>query len=285
LWFGGLAAAAALIIAIISLQSLRPDAPAETPRAMVVAVVNGTLEVIPPGSMVRFLTKENTGVEIPRGSLMRTGSGDRAALWLTDRRSLRLDANTELRLDSEASVSLDSGAVYIDAGSGSETGIEVRTAFGTATDIGTQFEVRIGNQTLNVQVRQGLVALARGREEYQITGGVSLSIDTDGAVSTATIPSYDPAWLWTQEVAPPFEIEGQSVMAFLDWVSSETGLGVRFENTEAEQLAATTILHGSIEGLPPVRAPSVILPSARLTVREEPGAMLVMRLQADEGGS
>ncbi len=42
-----------------------------------------------------------------------------------------------------------------------------------------------------------------------------------------------------------------------------------------EQLAATTILHGSIEGITPAQAPAVILPSARLTVSEEPGVLLV----------
>jgi hypothetical protein len=284
LWIGGLASVAALIIAIFSLQSLRPGAPVEAPQTMVVAVVDGTLEVTPPGSNVRFLTNENRGIEIQRGSFVRTGSGSRAALWLTDHRSIRLDVNTELRLDSEASVSLDSGAVYIDAQNGSETGIEVRTAFGTATDIGTQFEVRVGDLVLDLRVRQGLVALARGREEYQITEGVSVFIDTDGEVSTSTIALYDPVWSWTQKIAPPFDIEGQSVMAFLDWVSSETGLSVRFENTEVERLAASTVLHGSIEGLTPAGAPAVVLPSAQLTAAEEPGAILVMPLRSSGGG-
>ena len=56
-------------------QSVRgDDRDGDLGTAMVVAVVDGTLEVTPPGSKVGFLTNENRGVEIPRGSLIRTGS-------------------------------------------------------------------------------------------------------------------------------------------------------------------------------------------------------------------
>jgi len=280
LWIGGLAAAAALIVAMIYLPSLRTNPPKLMPQGIVVAQIEGTLEVTPPGANVSFLTSENTKVEIARGSLLRTGPASRAALWLTEHRSLRLDVETELRLDSEASVSLDSGAVYIDAQNGSDIGIEVRTALGTATDIGTQFEVRREGDTLDVKVREGLVSLTRDDKDFQIAQGVTLSVDTDGEVVTGAITAYDPAWSWTQEVAPVFEIEGQTVLAFLDWVSSETGLSVRFESAEVGQLAATTILHGSIEGLTPAQTPAVVLPSARLTVSQEPGTLLVIPLEA-----
>lgn len=283
LWVGGLAAAAALIIAMIYLPFLRPGTPVQVAQVIVLASIDGTLEVTSPGSNVSSLTSENTSVEIPRGSLIRTGSGSRAALWLSDQRSLRLDSGTDLRLDSEASLSLNSGAVYIDSRDDAQTGIEVRTAFGTATDIGTQFEVRLDQDTLDVKVREGLVSLTRDDQDYQITQGITLSIDAEGAVSTGTITSYDPAWSWTQEIAPEFEIEGQTVLAFLDWVSSETGLSIGFENSEVEQLAATTILHGSIEGLMPAQAPAAILPSARLTSEEESGGLIVRALASDGG--
>ena len=279
LWISGFAAAAALIVAMIYLPTLQPEGPEPSTRPMTLASINGTIEVTAPGANVAFLTNRNAGAEIPRGSLVRTGSGDRAALWLTDHRSIRLDVDTELQLDSEASISLDAGAVYIDSQNGSNTAIEVRTALGTATDIGTQFEVRLAHGTIDVRVREGLVSLARDDEEFQIAQGVALSVDADGEVHTGSMTAYDPAWAWTQEVAPVFEIEGQTVLAFLDWVSSETGLSIGFASDELEQLAATTILHGSIEGLSPAEAPKAILPSARLGISEGSGALLVIPLE------
>ncbi len=284
LWLGGLAAAAALLIAVVYLPSLRSDAPGPPQTTITVAVVDGALEVTPPGANVEFLTADAAGAEIPPGALIRTRPGSRATLWLTPRRSLRIDSKTELRLDSEASLSLESGAVYIDAQNGGDSAVEVRTALGTATDIGTQFEVRLGEGTLDVTVREGLVSLSRDGEEIRITQGVALSIDAEGEVRTGAVAAHDPMWAWTQEIAPTFEIEGRSVLAFLDWVSSETGLSIAFESAEVEQLAGTTTLHGSIEGLSPSQSPFVVLPSARLTVSQETGVLQVRSLATDDEG-
>ena len=280
-WAGGLAAAAALIIAAVYLPSLRHIHPPTVRHGITVALIDGTLEVTPPGERVEFFTAEEAGSEIPRGSLIRTQTGDRAALWLADGRSVRLDVNTEIRLDSEASISLDSGAVYLESSRSSTGGVEVRTSFGTARDIGTQFEVRLSGGTLNVRVREGRVSLTRDDEDYQIAHGITFSIDADGAVSTSSITPFDPTWGWTQEIAPPFEIEGRSALSFLDWVSSETGLSIRFADPGVEQAAATTILHGTIEGFSPSEASAVVLPSCRLVAIQEPGALLVERLKAN----
>ncbi len=282
LWAGGLAVAAAVIVAAVYLPSLRSVTQPPTQGGIVLALLDGAVEVVPPGSRARILDPADTGTEIPRGSLLRTLPGGRVALRLTETRSLRLDVNTEVRLDSEASISLDSGAVYISSIGEAGAGIEVRTAFGTASDIGTHFEVRLAPDTLDVKVREGLVSLARGDEEYRITEGIVLSVGSDGGVSTASITAFDPAWEWTQEIAPPFEIEGRTVLAYLDWVSLETGFTIRFADREVERLVATTILHGTIEGLPPAQSPAAILPSCRLAVTEEPGSLLVRRMDFDE---
>jgi len=282
LWAGGLAAAAAIIIAAVYLPGLRRVTPGPTQRGIIVAQLDGPAEMVPPGSRARTLNTVDIGTEIPRGSLVRTRSGGRVALRLTEGRSLRLDVSTEVRLDSEASISLDSVAFYVVSSDEGGSGIEVRTAIGTARDIGTQFEVRLARDTMDVRVREGMVSLARGDEEYRITEGIALSVGADGGVSTASITPYDPAWAWTQEIAPLFEIEGRSVLAFLDWVSVETGFTIRFTDREVELLAATTILHGSVEGLSPAQAPEVILPSCRLAVTEESGTLLVRRYEPDE---
>jgi ferric-dicitrate binding protein FerR (iron transport regulator) len=277
LWAGGLAAAAAMFIAAIYLPSLRPTTTAPTQQGIILALLDGPVKVVPPGSRATTLEAADSGTEIPRGSLVRTPPGNRAALRLTETRSLRLDVNTEVRLDSETSISLDSGAVYVSSSEDAGAGIEVRTALGTASDIGTQFEVRLAGATLDIKVREGLVSLARGSEEYRVAEGIVLSVLADGGVSTASITPYDPAWAWTQEIAPPFEIEGRSVLAFLD--SGETGVTIQFADREVEQLAATTILHGAIEGLTPSQAPAVILPSCRLAATWAPGTLVVHRLE------
>jgi hypothetical protein len=279
LWAGGLAAAAAVIIAVVGLSGLRRANVPAGPHTITLVVADGGLEITSPGSTAAFLGPDDAGATIPDGSLLRTRGGHRAALRLTGGQSLRLDDDTEVRLDSERSISLDSGAVYISSADGSGPGVEVRTALGTATEIGTQFEVRHENGTLDVRVREGLVSLTRGVDDYQINNGISFSVDAEGTVTTASITPWDPAWDWTQEIAPAFAIEGRSALAFLGWVSAETGLSVRFANAAAEQTAATTLLHGSIDGLVPTETLAAVLPTCGLTADEEPGALLVRKLE------
>jgi ferric-dicitrate binding protein FerR (iron transport regulator) len=283
LWAGGLAAAAALVIAVVLVPRLQRDSAPTGPTAITAAVINGGLEVTPPGSTASILGPADAGSVIPDGSLVRTRPGQRASLWLAGGQSLRIDDETVARLDSERSISLDSGAVYISSAGGIESGVEVRTAFGTATDIGTQFEVRFENDSLDVSVREGLVSLARGSDEYQIADGIRFSVDSGGAVTTTPVLTYDPAWGWCQSIAPAFEIEGRSALAFLDWVSVETGLSVRFADASVEKLAATTLLHGTITGLKPAESPAAVLPTCGLTAVEESGVLLVQRIDANKG--
>jgi len=282
LWAGGLAAAAAVIIAVIVIPALQQGQVETRSDGIVPALIDGGLEITPPGSTVSFLGPDDTGSIIPDGSLVRTRRGHRAALRLTGGQSLRLDDDTVIRLDSERSISLDSGAVYISSAGGAGAGVEVRTALGTATEIGTQFEVRIELGSLDVKVREGLVSLSRDADDYQIANGIRLSVDAAGVVTTSSISAYDPAWAWTQEIAPAFDIEGRSALAFLDWVSSETGLAVRFASAEVEHSAATTLLHGTIAGLSPADTPAAVLPTCGLTAIEETGALLVLSLSSEE---
>ncbi len=282
LWAGGLAAAAVLVLAVAVVPRLQRDNLPVAPVAITLEVAHGALEITPPGSTVQFLGPDDAGTIIPDGSLVRTRQDRRAALRLTGGQSLRLDEETVVRLDSERSISLDSGAVYISSAAGSLSGVEVRTALGTAIDIGTQFEVRLGNDTLDIRVREGLVSLTRGAEEYQINHGIRLSVDAAGGVTTGSISSWDAAWAWTQDVAPVFEIEGRSVLAFLKWVSAETGLSVRFADAAVEHAAATTQLHGTIEGLAPAETPAAVLPTCGLAAVEETGALVVRPLDTGE---
>jgi len=64
-------------------------------------------------------------------------------------------------------------------------------------------------------------------------------------------------------------------MVFLDWISAETGLWVRFTDSHAERLAASALLHGTLKGLTPAQAPQLVLPSCGLNVTKEPGTLVI----------
>ena len=89
------------------------------------------------------------------------------------------------------------------------------------------------------------------------------------------VAGHGEAWSWVLAAAPPFEIEGMTLDAFLDWAARENGWTVRYVDPGLEAVAGTTVLHGSIGHLTPAEAPGVVLPGAGLEHRVVDGVLEV----------
>ncbi len=63
---------------------------------------------------------------------------------------------------------------------GSPGSIEIRTALGTARDVGTRFEVRLGDGALRVRVRDGVVEVDHAGETHEAGAGAELTLDAAG---------------------------------------------------------------------------------------------------------
>jgi len=214
------------------------------------------------------------------GSRLATDSRSRVAIRLDGGPSLRLDVNTTVRILSANDVRLGHGAIYVDSGHrGSDPGgsdLVIRTAFGTIRDIGTQFEVRDEAEFI-VRVREGVVTLATTQEPIEIRRGTSLTIAAGGSRRREAIATDAPEWHWTQNVTPPFAIDGRSVWEVLAWMSRETGIAVRYESAETEQAAKATILHGELRGLRPDQVTTTVLPTTALASRRARDALVILR--------
>jgi ferric-dicitrate binding protein FerR (iron transport regulator) len=282
-WAAGLAAAASVVVAIALVG--RPDrapGPSVAPVATL-ELIHGTLQHTPPSGAARSYDTADLDTTVEPGSWLSTDSTSRAALRLAGDVSLRLDRETRVRLETGDTLTLDRGAAYVDSRNGGGSAVEIRTRLGVARDIGTQFEVRCEGDRLTVAVRQGMVELMSGGDDLRIGGGSALTVAADGSRLARATSASGPEWAWTQEVAPFLDIEGRSVMAFLDWVSRETGLWIRFADREVEQAATTTLLHGTIEGLAPSEAAKVVLPGCGLTATRSDGTLLVSRIPPADG--
>lgn len=260
---GVVSLAAAAVIAFVLLVKIpfrAEPAPAPIPVARVELVrgpVDASLQTSP----------------IVAGAWVRTSPASRAALRLSQGASLRLDCDTAVHLLSAHIVELAHGAIYIDSGGRHAMPIEVRTSFGSVHDVGTRFEVRAGKQ-LTVLVREGAVAIAARGRLYNVNAGSETSIDADGALQSGTIAG-DAGW--SASVAPSFATEGKTVAALLDWCSRESGLTLRYHDAETEQLARTTVLHGTANDLEPVEAAQVILPTAGLRADRQKQELVIRR--------
>lgn len=257
-----LAAAAVTVIAVRVWQ--RPDAAPPAP-----AIVAATVERI--AGAVQGLA---AGAPLYEGTWIETGPSGRAALRLTDGTSMRIDTMSRARVVAPSVIELAAGALYFDTAPGSAA-LEVRTPFGVARDIGTQFEIRLEPATLRLRVRTGLVELRLGERMVPARPGTELMVTGDAAVSRAIAPS-GPGWRWAADMAPPFDIEGRSLAAFLAHLSREHGWDVRYEGG-LEREASGILLHGSVSGLSPEEALAVALRTSGLAHQLRDGELRVFR--------
>lgn len=232
------------------------------------------------------------GREVTAGEEVETSSDGGAlprqlALRLTTGTELRVDESTRIRLVSASEVELLEGAVYVDTGpdAGGERRLAVRTAFGTARDVGTRFLVALDRQapgappagSLTVRVREGRVELARRGEVHRAAGGEEMVVRPDGTVERRAVPVHGAAWSWVVAAAPAFDLEGRTLGELLAWVSRETGWRVRFDDPELQDSADGIVLHGTLGGLRPDQAPFAVLPGAGLEGELEDGILVVRR--------
>src|SRR5258707_923406 len=121
-------------------------------------------------------------------------------------------------------VELERGAIYVDTeGSAPQHNIEVRTRLGTISDVGTQFEVRLEGDTVQLTVRTGAASLTRDGRKSPAPAGTRLRLNAAGAVESGQAPAEGTEWDWAQAIAPPFELEGHTLGEYLDWLGRETG--------------------------------------------------------------
>ena len=258
-WGYALAATvAALAVGITYLVQTRPDSSA--PLIASAGVIQGDVRVRSPGDDDWRQLSRASG-PIVAGTRVRTTLNGRVALSLPGDASLRIDAATELTLTATREIELVAGILYIDSGGdAAEAPFQVTTALGIVRDIGTQFEVASFEEGLRVRVRDGAVRV-EGIADTELLGsaGEQVSLTADGEIGRGFFLPFDSAWAWVETLAEAPDIEGKSLMLFLDWVARETGRELRFDEAATEARARTVILHGSADNLTPMRALDVML--------------------------
>ena len=210
------------------------------------------------------------GQSLAIGDAISTGTAGYASLDYQGY-SIRLNSETRLQLLAEG-VTLLSGEIYVsDEGQNPAIdGIKVVTHLGTIEDIGTQFTVKLNRERVVSSVRRGAIVLHTQSEDYRAEAGpdtarkISFS-NTEPAQLDDLAPS-GPEWQWIYHSAPEFLLEGQTVSAFLDWVSLEIGLRLQYASESAEIYAQTTLLHGEVQGIDPDRIIEPVIATTHLKV-------------------
>ncbi|MHB9000101.1 MAG: FecR domain-containing protein, partial [Thermoanaerobaculia bacterium] len=252
---------------------------AARPRAIVVTceAVSGTFKIQENDGRRAIIVGET----IRAGSVLSTDAVNGHASFRTASGAiLRLDAGTRARLDSRGVIVLEQGAVYVDSDANPDARLEVRTPAGVARDIGTQFVVRVTGpapSTLQIRVREGSVAVERDGRKWLAPAGRELIVRADLTAEMRNIEPLDDQWMWVLQAAPQFDVEGRTLQAFLEWMSRETGLKIRYEDDALAAGASSIVLHGSIGEVRADQAPFVVLPGAGLEGEIREGVLNVRR--------
>jgi ferric-dicitrate binding protein FerR (iron transport regulator) len=256
----GVAAAVLLTRRLGSPIAQPPPAPMAT-----VAATHGDVTMEVAGGRAAAAVVGHT---VAAGSSIRTKERSRAAVTLLDGGELRVDAKTVATFVDAHTIDLESGAIYIDSGASTPGRFTVKTGSGTVRDIGTRFEVRVGDSNLRgpltIKVRDGAVQLERADRIDRALAGTELVAHADGTVSTKPLDPFAADWAWTTAAAPTFVVENATLEAFLEWAAREGGWTIEWSDA-LRQRARTTILHGPIDGLAPADALNVVLPTCGLS--------------------
>ena len=209
------------------------------------------------------------------GDVVETGAASRAAMRAIDGSSVRIDRQSRVRLIAPAVIELLEGAVYVDTSPGSR-GFEVRTTLGTVRDLGTRFEVRLDETSLRLRVRAGTAEIHAGAGVISATAGTEATATARG-VETRRIVIHGSEWEWAAGLAPGLAIEGRALGAFLDHLAGEEGWIVRYADPTLADMAARTVLHGSVDGLQAEDALRVALATSGLEYRLHEGELIVSK--------
>ncbi|MGI9328012.1 MAG: FecR domain-containing protein, partial [Pseudomonadales bacterium] len=227
-----LAMAAAVSVATIgtwlSWSALTTD---PSPIAQI-AYSTGGYAVTPPGDGTSDLLS---------GSTIRTSNEGRMLLVLDAHTTVRLDQSTRATLRSGDEIYLHSGRLYLDSHGGSSQ-VQVTTKRAAVTKVGTQFEVSVTGEELEIAVREGQIKVQMDDTQTLAKAsnglGEVLHYDARGQQSKDIVATTDPKrWHWTQLSRPDFDIASATYYEYLNWAARERGLTLRFADEMLEQSA------------------------------------------------
>ena len=252
----GIAASFALMMVVAS-WVLRSSVPSSELQ-MVVAYVDGAAQFQPSarGSMEKL----SVGNTLPVGGVLSTDGSTRIALEYGTAVSMRLDRDSKIERVAGNRFRLSAGAVYIDADpKADEQELIVETAAGDVRHLGTQYQVRHSNGLVEISIREGRVEIMNSSRSALASAGEHVTINAEGVIERQAISAQDPQWDWAEQTTPPFTIDDCTLAEFLEWVARETGRQVIYASPEAQSIAQSLKLRGSIDGLDPETALSAVL--------------------------
>ena len=257
-----LAASVAALSAVVMLSLKSSRVAADDLTVGTVLATRGKVSLVAAGAGESAV---HLGAIVPTNALLRVPVDGAARLAMVGA-TLSIQGDSELVFDAPAAIRLQRGRIYVDGVRDARVADRVRviTPFGSVEHLGTRFEVAVTASGLRVRVRDGQVRVLGIKVQQTLHGSDQLSISASGEVTGGFLPTFSDEWAWTQDPAANINIDGKSLIQFLDWFARESGYAVRFSSARAQQAAAAAVLHGSIAGMSVRSSLEVVIASTNL---------------------
>lgn len=201
------------------------------------------------------------GSQLPAGTSVRTGASG-FVLVTVGSAGVRIGPDTTLHLDAPGHLILAGGRLYAETDEPAAPGpsLTVDTPLGRVSHLGTQFQIVLDSEGMDVSVRSGSVKVTEDKRGAQVlTGGEGVEVLRNGAIRRVSVPTYGPSWAWVDALEPDFPIGGRSLAEFLAWYTRETGLRLVLLGGATTVAIGHTTLSGSIAGLTPNQALAAVM--------------------------
>ncbi len=189
---------------------------------------------------------DEPGNRIAAGAIVRTSGSGRLLIDLKEERTLRMDHNARLTLRGPSEVWLHAGRIFLDSRGGSP--ITVVTPNASIRDVGTQFEVLVEGESLEVATREGTVDVSLWdrsiRSSAAPDAGEVLEFSGLSLVSRSAVTPNAPRWAWISQARPLFAVQGRTLREYLEWHAREAGYALRFHSPLVAQQASLRTLGG-----------------------------------------
>jgi ferric-dicitrate binding protein FerR (iron transport regulator) len=271
-----LALAASVVASVVAIWALAPRLAGPDGAVATVALATGDVRVT--SGWFDIWHRVGDGQALLEGQTLETGATGRGAFALPGGISARVDHDSRLVVAAADRLVLERGTIYVDSGvAPAPTALlDVVTPTGTVRHIGTRYEVRMLDTSVQVSVRDGTIEWRSSRGDVERSGsGEQLTISDDGRIERTAVPVYGAAWDWTLQAAPTIDIEGLPLAQFLAWAARETGREIVYASPEAEAEAAGIVVHGSISGLSPTEALDAVLATTSVHAEASGGQLVV----------
>ncbi|MEQ8691269.1 MAG: FecR family protein [Pseudomonadales bacterium] len=170
------------------------------------------------------------------GDLLASKSDSSATIRLKDETIVQLAPHTQITLRGASDIWLHKGKIFVDS-PGIENHVVIRSSWGEIRDIGTQFEVSLSDDSLELAMREGLTEIKlEGNVHTPIVARSSereadlVLIESGNIITHTSLKRTARRWDWTRSGAPDYPGGDHDLATIVKWAARQTGRDVSYES-------------------------------------------------------